>query len=122
MPDYDFRSLSPIDFEILSRDLLQKELGITLESFKPGRDLGIDFRFWPTQDHKLIVQCKHYLDSGFDSLLRKLTKRRIAKNQKARSNSLYFDHLRPTQSLAARPDKERFIAIHSIFRRYSRKG
>lgn len=82
MPDYDFRSLSPIDFEILSRDLLQKELGITLESFKPGRDLGIDFRFWPTQDHKLIVQCKHYLDSGFDSLLRKLTKEELPKIRK----------------------------------------
>jgi hypothetical protein len=29
---YDFSSLSPIDFEILVRDLLQKELKITLES------------------------------------------------------------------------------------------
>ena len=40
MPNYDFRSLSPIDFEIIVRDLLQEELGVTLESFKSGKDLG----------------------------------------------------------------------------------
>jgi hypothetical protein len=42
---YDFRTLSPLDFEELVRDLLQAELGIRFESFKPGKDLGIDFRF-----------------------------------------------------------------------------
>jgi len=42
---YDFRTLSPLDFEELVRDLLQAELQIRLESFSPGRDQGIDFRF-----------------------------------------------------------------------------
>jgi len=47
---YDFRTLSPIDFELLVRDLLQAELGITMESFGPGKDGGIDFRFpWRTR-------------------------------------------------------------------------
>jgi hypothetical protein len=45
MADYDFRSLSPHDFELLCRDLLQKPLGMTLESFTMGRDSGIDFRY-----------------------------------------------------------------------------
>jgi hypothetical protein len=40
---YDFRTLSPLDFEELVRDLLQAELGIMFESFKPGKDQGIDF-------------------------------------------------------------------------------
>src|ERR1051325_3167350 len=67
---YDFRTLSPIDFEELVRDLLQAELGLRMESFGPGRDLGIDFRF-ATVDGKAIVQAKHYLDSGVDALVRK---------------------------------------------------
>jgi len=69
MPDYDFRSLSPIDFEILVRDLLQEELALTLESFKPGKDLGIDFRFSTDKDNTVVVQCKHYVESGFNHLL-----------------------------------------------------
>ena len=45
MSDYDFRSLSPHDFELLCRDILQKPLGVQLESFTAGRDCGIDFRY-----------------------------------------------------------------------------
>ena len=42
---YDFRTLSPLDFEELVRDLLQAEFGLLFESFGPVRDWGIDFRF-----------------------------------------------------------------------------
>jgi ABC-type oligopeptide transport system ATPase subunit len=66
---YDFRSLSPLDFENLVRDLLQAELDLTLESFGPGPDSGIDFRcchyFGQT-----IIQAKHYVGSGFAALRR----------------------------------------------------
>jgi hypothetical protein len=65
---YDFRTLSPIDFENLVRDLLQAEFGIRLESFGPGRDQGIDFRFSSGGD-STIVQAKHYLDSGANALI-----------------------------------------------------
>jgi hypothetical protein len=41
---YDFKTLSPLDFEDLVPDLLQAELDIRLESFGPGRDQGIDCR------------------------------------------------------------------------------
>lgn len=60
---HDLRLLSPLDFEMLVRDLLQEEFGILLESFGPGRDSGIDFRFSQGTD-ATIVQVKHYLDSG----------------------------------------------------------
>jgi hypothetical protein len=42
MSNYDFRQLSPHDFEQLARDLLQARDGIVLEGFKSGRDVGID--------------------------------------------------------------------------------
>ncbi|MBI2746757.1 MAG: restriction endonuclease [Burkholderiales bacterium] len=66
---YDFRTLSPIDFELLVRDLLQAELGITMESFGPGKDGGIDFRF-AMADQDVVVQAKHYVGGGPRSLLR----------------------------------------------------
>jgi hypothetical protein len=34
MAEYDFQTLSSFDFQVLSRDLLQKKLGVVLESFE----------------------------------------------------------------------------------------
>lgn len=82
MPDYDFRALSPIDFEILTRDLLQKELGLTLESFRSGPDSGIDFRYISLSGNQLVIQCKHHVDSTFAGLLRKLKISELPKVQK----------------------------------------
>jgi hypothetical protein len=65
--DYDFRSLSSYDFELLARDLLQAALEVRLESFSQGPDSGIDFRYRAGITN-LIVQCKHYTDSGFSAL------------------------------------------------------
>lgn len=70
---YDFRTLSPIDFELLVRDLLQAEFNITMESFGPGKDGGIDFRF-AVADQGVVVQVKHYVEGGSRSLVRAVTK------------------------------------------------
>jgi len=69
MPNYSFETLSYNEFETLVRDLLQEELGIMLESFKSGRDKGIDLRYAPSEDNSLIVQCKHYVGSGTTKLI-----------------------------------------------------
>lgn len=74
MPDYDFRPLSPPAFEDLTRDVLQAEWGVVLESFKAGRDGGIDLRYAPSEDGAIIVQCKHYAGSGYRALVRDLKK------------------------------------------------
>jgi hypothetical protein len=79
MPEYDFSSLSAYDFELLSRDLLQQELGIRLESFKAGKDEGIDLRYAAETGGSLIVQCKHYVGSGYAVLIRKLKREELPK-------------------------------------------
>ena len=71
---YDFKSLSPSDFEDLSRALLQKELGVTLESFMAGRDGGIDLRYARGSGGSVIIQAKHYASSSFSSLKTDLAK------------------------------------------------
>ncbi|SDF72371.1 Restriction endonuclease [Onishia taeanensis] len=73
MPHYDFKQLSPNDFENLSRDLIQERDNIELESFKTGRDQGIDFRH-SHADGDIIVQCKHYAGTGFSGLISSLIK------------------------------------------------
>ena len=78
MADYDFRSLSSYDFALLARDLLQASLGKRLESFSQGPDSGIDFRY--KDDHtNLIIQSKHYADSGFSALTSNLRRKERAK-------------------------------------------
>jgi hypothetical protein len=82
MPAYDFTTLSPIDFEILVRDLLQREFGFTLKSFKSGKDWGIDLRRFTAPGNTLIVQCKHYAASGLEALLRDLERDEAPKVKK----------------------------------------
>ena len=72
MPDYDFLNLSPPEFEDLTKDILQKHLDITLESFTSGRDKGIDLRYSLSPKDNLIIQCKRYKD--YNSLLSNLKK------------------------------------------------
>jgi len=82
MPDYTFHTLSPIDFENLVRDLLQSELSVRLESFKAGRDLGIDLRHSKSEASDLIVQAKHYSGTGFRGLLSDLRLKEKPKNNR----------------------------------------
>jgi hypothetical protein len=60
MNNYNFLNLSPPEFEELTRDLLQKELKNTFESFAIGPDQGIDLRYCVSQNKDIIVQCKRY--------------------------------------------------------------
>jgi hypothetical protein len=70
MPNYDFLNLSPDEFEELTRDLLQKKLKVFIQSFKSGRDKGVDLRFAYDDSKSSIVQCKRYKD--YTSLKSKL--------------------------------------------------
>ncbi|MGY3404038.1 RecA/RadA recombinase [Bradyrhizobium sp. GM5.1] len=73
MADYDFHQLSPDDLEILARDLLQAHWGVTIESFKTGKDGGIDLRY-AVGTGKIIVQVKHFVRTGLAGLMRELSK------------------------------------------------
>ena len=90
MADYDFRSLSSYDFALLARDLLQASLGKQLESFSQGPDSGIDFRYQHDVIN-LIVQCKHYAESGFAALVSVLRRKERPK----------IDALTPTRYILA---------------------
>ena len=64
---YDFRNLSPADFEDLARDLIGKELNIRFEAFCAGPDGGTDGRHAEAGE-SVILQAKHYEGSSFSKL------------------------------------------------------
>ncbi|WP_194894607.1 restriction endonuclease [Catenulispora pinisilvae] len=70
MTEYDFRTLSPGDFERLACDVLNTDLGLRLHSFPAGRDDGIDLREIADDGSTVVAQCKHYVDSSDSTFLR----------------------------------------------------
>ncbi|MFD0928169.1 restriction endonuclease [Methylophilus glucosoxydans] len=80
---YDFQSLSPEDFERLSRDLLAAEWNLPIETFRPGRDKGIDARYYhPISGELVIIQCKRYQPSAFSQLKNKMNDSELPKIEK----------------------------------------
>ena len=55
MTSYNFSEISDFEFEALCRDLLQEELGLSLELFTPGPDGGIDIRYVGARRMKNIL-------------------------------------------------------------------
>ena len=86
MTNYDFKTLSPLDFEVLTRDLLQEELKITLENFKQGKDGGVDCRYCKNNTDELVIQCKHRPESSFNKLFRMLEKEEKKKVEILKTN------------------------------------
>lgn len=79
MGNYDLSVLSPDEFELLCKDLLEAEREMKFENFKAGKDGGIDLRHTTNTDESIIVQCKRYTD--FDSLKYNL-KKEVSKVEK----------------------------------------
>jgi Restriction endonuclease len=59
MSDYDFSELNDKEFEILCAALIGDERGHRFERFKPGKDGGVDGRFFSTGAKEVVLQCKH---------------------------------------------------------------
>lgn len=76
---YDFKQLSPADFEDLTRDLLQQHWHVLLEAFKTGRDQGIDLRYSLVPEQAIIIQCKHFAGSTIARLIRELRAKELPK-------------------------------------------
>jgi DNA polymerase III delta prime subunit len=71
--NYSFDVLNDKEFENFVNDLLSSHLGIRVESYKSGRDKGIDGRA-KLLDGDLIVQSKHWVRSSLSKLKTELKK------------------------------------------------
>lgn len=108
MHHYDLNVFSPNEFEEFSRDILQAKLNTHIESFKTGKDGGIDLRFTNAKGLKAIIQAKRY--KNFSSLLENL-KKEVPKVEK-----LNPGHYIITTSVALSPHNKE--TIKSVFDKY----
>jgi nucleoside-triphosphatase THEP1 len=81
MNDYDFSTLNDKEFENLTIDLISRDRGKRFERFKAGRDGGIDGRYYRDDGKQEILQCKHYLKTGYSGLISSLKKKNNDKNE-----------------------------------------
>jgi hypothetical protein len=79
MNKYDFSSLNDKEFEAFVVDLLSCEFNVRIDRFKPGKDAGVDGRWFATDSREIVIQCKHWLKTGFDGLLAHINKTELAK-------------------------------------------
>lgn len=72
MSDYDFRPLNDKEFEIFCADLIGDREGKSFDRFKPGKDGGVDGRFFATNGSEVVLQCKHWLNTPTKQLVQRL--------------------------------------------------
>lgn len=74
MADYDFSTLNDKEFETLCTDLLSTAHGHRFERFKPGKDSGVDGRYFHADGGEVILQCKHWQATPLERLVAHLEK------------------------------------------------
>ncbi|MCK5686635.1 restriction endonuclease [bacterium] len=109
--NYDFSQLNDKEFEILVADLLSAEYGIRVERFKSGKDAGVDGRFFSPTGKEIIIQCKHYVKSGYKKLISKIKNEEVLKVKKINPDKYIF----VTSLPLSRKNKEEIKAIFSPF-------
>ena len=119
MNNYDFKTLNDKEFEILIRDLLSAEMNIEFQSFKSGKDKGIDLRYSTTIDNKIIVQVKHYANSSFSQLKYTLKNSELPKIKKLKPERYIVAtslELKPSESEEIKEILSPFVkSINDIF-------
>ncbi|WP_332623820.1 restriction endonuclease [Klebsiella grimontii] len=82
MNDYNFNVLNDKEFEKLAIELIGNQENVQVERFTPGRDQGIDGRFYSPSVGSVIIQAKHYAGTGLGGLLRTLENDELPKIKK----------------------------------------
>lgn len=81
MAAYDFSRLNDKEFEELCADVIACIEKVRVERFKVGKDGGIDGRFYQA-GNEIILQCKHYIRTGYVGLISSLKKVELTKVSK----------------------------------------
>lgn len=79
MANYDFSTINDKEFEELVNALISRRDSVNVESYKPGRDKGIDGRTVDKNGNVTIIQSKHWLKSGINALIRELKNNEVKK-------------------------------------------
>lgn len=88
--NYDFSQLNDKEFELLATDILSVTFGKRIERFKTGKDGGVDGRFFSDNKNEIILQCKHYLNSGYNKLISRIKAEEVVKVRKLKPERYLF--------------------------------
>jgi adenylate kinase family enzyme len=83
------------------------QTGKRLERFKPGKDQGVDGRFFADAGHEVVVQAKHWEKTGINPLLKHLRDREAPKVTKLSPHRYIF----ATSVPLSRTDKQAIAAL-----------
>ncbi|WP_193069342.1 restriction endonuclease [Pseudomonas sp. K5] len=72
MNEYDFSRLNDKEFEVFCTDLLSAREGVRFERFKPGRDSGVDGRYFKSDGNEWVLQCKHWVATPLEKLVKNI--------------------------------------------------
>jgi len=129
MTDYDFATLNDKEFEVLCTDLISLRDNVRYERFKPGRDAGVDGRFFRADGGEVILQCKHWVTAPLERLVKhlqtdelpKLAKLNVARyvlalshplarTDKARIEKFFKPHIHSASDVLGREDLNDLLA------------
>ncbi len=86
---YDFSKLNDREFEALGASIIEKTINKKVETFKAGKDGGVDGRFW-LDNKEGIIQCKRYIETGYEALIRGIKKNEVPKIKKLHPKKYIF--------------------------------
>ena len=114
MTDYDFNNLNDKEFEVLANDLVSKKEEAVVDRYKPGKDGGVDGRFFTINGEEVIIQSKHWIKSGISALIRHLKKNELPKVVRRHINwNTYRPDLREDLVHLVQDIKQRICGIAS---------
>src|SRR5579872_7273816 len=90
MSQYDFSKLNDKEFESLVVELLSRTLHKRIERFKPGKDKGVDGRYFTASSKEVVLQCKHWLRSDIRKLIKYLESHEAEKVRRLNPNQYLF--------------------------------
>ena len=106
--EYDLSRLNDREFETLGASVIGKVLSKRIETFKAGKDGGVDGRFWIGKKKEGIIQCKHYVETPYKSLISKLKSEEVEKVKKLNPEKYIFITSKKLSRLNKKEIKEIF--------------
>ncbi len=88
--EFDFSKLNDREFEALGASVIERIKEKRVETFKAGRDGGVDGRFWIGKNKEGIIQCKHYSETPYRTLIKKLNSEELPKVHKLKPSQYIF--------------------------------
>jgi hypothetical protein len=108
---YELSRLNDKEFEALTTHLVGVVNDVRVERFKPGKDQGVDGRFFGAKGGEVIVQAKHWEKTGVGPLLSYLERKEVAKVAKLKPAR----YLLVTSVPLSRADKRRIEEMFSPY-------